>query len=73
MKWNCKQLADNASERLRLYVKALCAADKSTALASISLAKSLTKSGEEISISRVTIKRDGNGSNQCDFISYANI
>ncbi|KAH9701163.1 p-hydroxybenzoic acid efflux pump subunit [Citrus sinensis] len=45
VKWNCKQLADNASERLRLYVKALCAEDKSTALASISLAKSLTKSG----------------------------
>ncbi|KAK9186123.1 hypothetical protein WN943_026485 [Citrus x changshan-huyou] len=45
VKWNYKQLADNASERPRLYVKALCAEDKSTALASISLAKSLTKSG----------------------------
>lgn len=33
----------------------------------------LREAGEEISISIDTIKRDGNGSNQCDFISYANI
>ncbi|KAJ4725849.1 p-hydroxybenzoic acid efflux pump subunit aaeB [Melia azedarach] len=45
VKNNCKQFAENASERLKLYVKALCAEDKSSALASISLAKSLAITG----------------------------
>ncbi|XVF20087.1 hypothetical protein REPUB_Repub11eG0168200 [Reevesia pubescens] len=41
-KKNCKLLAENGSERLKLFVKALCAEDKATASASIAQAKLLT-------------------------------
>ncbi|TXG74021.1 hypothetical protein EZV62_002600 [Acer yangbiense] len=41
VKQNSKQLAENVSERLKLYVKAFCAEDNTSALASISQAKSL--------------------------------
>ncbi|KAL5750193.1 hypothetical protein ACOSP7_024796 [Xanthoceras sorbifolium] len=40
VKQNCKQVAENASDRLKLYVKAFCAEDNTSALASISQAKS---------------------------------
>ncbi|KAJ0084725.1 hypothetical protein Patl1_30882 [Pistacia atlantica] len=48
LKQNCKQLAENASERLKLYVGALHAEDNTSALASISKAKSLAVSGSKI-------------------------
>ncbi|XP_031268225.1 uncharacterized protein LOC116126686 [Pistacia vera] len=48
LKQNCKQLAENASERLKLYVGALHAEDNTSALASISKAKSLAVSGSKL-------------------------
>lgn len=45
MKKNCKLLSENSSERLKLYVKAFCAEDNTSALASISQAKLLTIGG----------------------------
>ncbi|KAJ4725848.1 p-hydroxybenzoic acid efflux pump subunit aaeB [Melia azedarach] len=48
VKRNCKQLAEISSERLKLYVKALCAEDKPSALASISQAKLLTAGGTKL-------------------------
>ncbi|XP_022753597.1 uncharacterized protein LOC111301853 [Durio zibethinus] len=41
-KKNCKLLAENSSERLKFFVKALCAEDKAAASASISQAKLLS-------------------------------
>ncbi|GAB4860180.1 hypothetical protein Ancab_011657 [Ancistrocladus abbreviatus] len=45
VKQNCKLFAENASERLKLYVKAFCAEDKTTSQALISQAKSLSIKG----------------------------
>ncbi|CAI0474944.1 unnamed protein product [Linum tenue] len=41
VKKNCKLAAENASERLKLYVKASCADDKASASASLTRAKAL--------------------------------
>ncbi|XVF68728.1 hypothetical protein PTKIN_Ptkin11bG0025000 [Pterospermum kingtungense] len=51
---NCKLLAENSSERLKLFVKALCAEDKAAASASISQAKLLTAAAAKL---LQTIKR----------------
>ncbi|XWS28857.1 hypothetical protein CRYUN_Cryun25bG0107700 [Craigia yunnanensis] len=47
-KKNCKLLAENGSERLKLFVKALCAEDKASASASISQAKLLTAAATKL-------------------------
>ncbi|KAK6926941.1 hypothetical protein RJ641_008660 [Dillenia turbinata] len=54
-KQSCKQYAENAAERLKLFVKAFCAQDNAGALASISQAKNLAVSGTKLlqSIQRV--------------------
>ncbi|CAN4100946.1 unnamed protein product [Withania somnifera] len=48
VKQNCKLFAENASERFNLFVKAFSAEDNSCALAFISQAKSLVKSGSKL-------------------------
>lgn len=45
---NCKLLAENASERLNLYVKALCAQDNALGFASISRAKLLNVNASKL-------------------------
>ncbi|KAF2283422.1 hypothetical protein GH714_004117 [Hevea brasiliensis] len=79
VKENCKQLAENASERLKLYVKALCEKDSALALSSLSQAKSLTISGtkllqsiKQIGRTRVILERDGNGFDKYLVISCEN-
>ncbi|XWS53151.1 hypothetical protein CRYUN_Cryun11dG0133100 [Craigia yunnanensis] len=47
-KKNCRLLAENDSERLKLFVKALCAEDKAVASASISQAKLLTAAATKL-------------------------
>ncbi|XP_017982578.1 PREDICTED: uncharacterized protein LOC18590727 [Theobroma cacao] len=47
-KRNCKLLAENGSQRLKLFVKALCAEDNAAASASISQAKMLTAAGTKL-------------------------
>ncbi|XVE79612.1 hypothetical protein DITRI_Ditri14bG0072300 [Diplodiscus trichospermus] len=47
-KKNCKLLAENGSERLKLLVKALCAEDKAAAAASISQAKLLSAAATKL-------------------------
>ncbi|KAH0750057.1 hypothetical protein KY290_029289 [Solanum tuberosum] len=48
VKQNCKLFAENASERFNLFVKAFTAEDNSCALAFISQAKSLVKTGSKL-------------------------
>ncbi|KAF3453867.1 hypothetical protein FNV43_RR04308 [Rhamnella rubrinervis] len=48
VKHNCKLLSENGSERLKHLVKAFCAEDSTSALASISQAKSLAASGNKL-------------------------
>lgn len=48
VKQNCKLFAENASERFNLFVKAFTAEDNSSALAFISQAKSLVKTGSKL-------------------------
>ncbi|KAK6788129.1 hypothetical protein RDI58_016654 [Solanum bulbocastanum] len=48
VKRNCKLFAENASERFNLFVKAFTAEDNSCALAFISQAKSLVKTGSKL-------------------------
>lgn len=48
VKQNCKLFAENASERFNLFVKAFSAEDNSCALAFISQAKSLDKTGSKL-------------------------
>ncbi|XP_050229697.1 uncharacterized protein LOC126678829 [Mercurialis annua] len=48
VKDNCKLLAENVSERLKLYVKAFCEKDGALALSSLAQAKSLTISGSKL-------------------------
>lgn len=57
-KKNCKLLAENCSERLKLFVKAVCAEDKAAASASISQAKLLTAAATKLhqSIKRFQVR-----------------
>ncbi|KDP44214.1 hypothetical protein JCGZ_05681 [Jatropha curcas] len=48
VKENCKLLVENASERLKLYVKAFCEQDSALALSSISQSKSLAIAGTKL-------------------------
>lgn len=48
VKQKCKVLAENASERLKHLVEAFCAEDTTSALASMSQAKSLAASGNKL-------------------------
>ncbi|KAI5322043.1 hypothetical protein L3X38_031115 [Prunus dulcis] len=48
VKQNAKLLGENASERLKLFVKAFCAEDNTSALASISQAKSLAATATKL-------------------------
>lgn len=48
VKQNSKLLVENASERLKLFVKAFCAEDNASALASISQAKSLASKATKL-------------------------
>ncbi|KAG6629236.1 hypothetical protein CIPAW_14G070500 [Carya illinoinensis] len=48
VKQNCKLLSENASERLKLFVRAFCAENSTSALASISQTKSLDGTGTKL-------------------------
>ncbi|XP_057953781.1 uncharacterized protein LOC131148061 [Malania oleifera] len=54
----CKQFAGNASERLKLFVKAFCAKNHAAALESLSHAKSLAVIGSKL-LQRIKLKQEG--------------